>query len=93
MFWKINIKDKYQAKLFFVFYLISHLADLLTKKLFQNFGRWYLGQIWEMDVMEVTQGGSDTHDDQYETGAAWTATRPFLVHFRKYQKFLNFWLL
>ena len=34
--------------------MFSHLADLASKKLFQNFGRLYLGQIWEMDAIEVT---------------------------------------
>ena len=52
MFWKINIIDKYQAKLF-VFYLYSYLSDLVLTKLFQNFGRLYLRQMWEMNEMEV----------------------------------------
>ena len=76
-FWKIIIIDKYQAKLFF--YLFSHLADLVSKKLIQNFGRLYIGQMWEMDAMEVTQGGSDTHYEPHETGAAQTAARPLIV--------------
>ena len=52
--------------------------------------------MWEMDAMEVTQGGPDTPDDPHETGAARTAARPLLVqknHFKNYQKCLNFWLL
>ena len=70
----INIRPN-----FFVFYLFSHLADLESKKLFQNFGRLYLDQIWEMDAIEVTQGGPDTHDHPHETVAAQTAARPLLV--------------
>ena len=76
--------------------MFSHLANLVSKKLFQNFGPRYFGQIWEMDAMKVTQGGSDTHDDPHETGAARMAARPLLVqknYFRNCQKFLNFWLL
>ena len=76
--------------------MFSDLADLVSKKLFQNFGHLYLGQIGEMDAMEVTQGGTDTHDDPHETGAARTAARPLLVqknHFRNYQKLPNFRLL
>ena len=52
--------------------------------------------MWEIDAMEVTQGGPDTHYDLHKTGAARTAARPLLVqknHFRNYQKYLNFWLL
>ena len=75
---KKNIINKYQAKLF-LFYLFSHLADLVSKKLFQNFGRLYLGQIWEMDAMEEAQGWPDTHDDPHKTGDARTAARPLLV--------------
>ena len=63
--------------------MFSYLADLVSKKLFQNFGRRYLGQIWEMDAMEVTQGGSDTHNDPHETGAARTAARPFILQKKK----------
>ena len=47
----------------------------------------------EMDAMEVTQGGPDTHDDPNKTGAAWTPARPLLVqknYFRNYQNSLNF---
>ena len=89
------IKDKYMAKLF-IFYLFSHLADLVSKKLFQNFKRLYLGQMWEMGAMELTTAGPDTPDDPHETGAARTAARPLLVQknrFRNYQKLINFWLL
>ena len=64
---------------FLSFYLFSHLADLVFKTLFQNVGRLYLGQMWEMDAMEVTQGGPDTHDDLHEMWAARTAVRPLLV--------------
>ena len=46
------------------------MADLVLNKLFQNFGRLYLGQMSEMDAMEVTQGGPDTHDGSYKTEAA-----------------------
>ena len=95
IFWKIIIKDKYQPY-FFVFYLFSHFADLASKKFFKNFGRLYLGQMWEMDAMEVTQGGPDTHDDPHQTVAVRTAARPLLVqknHFWNYQMFPNFWLL
>ena len=80
----------------FVFYLFSHLTNVVSNKLFQIFGRRYLGQMWEMDAMEVTQGGPDTHEDPHETGAARTAARLLLVqiiHFINYQKLLNFWLL
>ena len=35
--------------------------------------------MWEMDAMEVTQGGSDTHDDPHEMGAVRKAARPLLV--------------
>ena len=81
------IKDEYQA----FFLLVSHFANFASKKLFQNFGHLYLGQIWEMDAMEVTQGGPDTHDDTHETVATRTDARPLLV--QKNQKFLNFLLL
>ena len=40
------MKNKYQAKLFLVFYLFSHLADLVSKKLLQNFGRLHIGHMW-----------------------------------------------
>ena len=81
---------------FLVSYLFSHLADLVSQQLFQYCGHLYLGQIWEMDAMELTQGGPDTHDNPHKTGAAQTAARPLLVqkekkHFRNYQKLLNFW--
>ena len=52
--------------------------------------------MWEMDALEVTQGGPDTHDDPHETGAARMAARPLRVqkkHFRNYKKLQNFWLL
>ena len=39
----------------------------------------YLGEMREMDAIEVTQGGPETHDDTHETGAARTAARPLLV--------------
>ena len=38
------------------------MADLVLKKLFQNFGRLYLIQMGEIDALEVTQSGPDTHD-------------------------------
>ena len=57
-FLKVIIIDKYQA-IFLGFPPIFSLADLASKKLFQNFGRLYLGQMW----------GPDTHDDPHETGA------------------------
>ena len=82
MFWKIFIIDKYEAKPF-CFYLFSCLADLVSKKNISNFGRLYLGQMWEMDEMEVTQGGPDTPDDPHETGAAQTTARPLLVQKKK----------
>ena len=78
MFWKIIIMEKYQAKLI-SFLLVFSLGQFGIEKLFQNFGRLYLGQIWEMDAMELTQGGPDTHDDPHETGAARTAARPLHI--------------
>ena len=78
MFWKIIIMDKYQAKLI-SFLLVFSYGQFGIKKLFQNFGRLYLGQIWEKDAMEVTQGGSDTHDDPHKTGATRTVTRPLHI--------------
>ena len=50
------------------------MADLVSKNSFPNFGH----QMWEMDAMEATQGGSDTHNDPHETGAVQTAARPSL---------------
>ena len=35
--------------------------------------------MWEMDSMEVTQGGPDTHDDPHIMGAARMAARPLFV--------------
>ena len=77
-FLKIIIIDKYQVKLF-SFLPVFSFDRFGKQKLFQNFGRLYLGQMWEMDAMEVTQGGPDTHDDLHKKGAARTAARPFLV--------------
>ena len=34
--------------------------------------------MWDIEPMQVTPGGPDTHKDQYETEAARTATRPIL---------------
>ena len=34
--------------------------------------------MWEMDAMEVTQGGPDTHDDLLKTGAKQTPRDPSL---------------
>ena len=87
MYWKKIIIDKYQAKLFY-FLLVFLFGQFGIKKLFQNFGRLYLGQMWEMDAMEATQGGPDTHNDPHKTEATLTAAKPLLLQkdqFRNYQ--------
>ena len=96
IFWKIFIKEKYQAKLFCFLLAFSFGRfgiDKITSKLWMSVFRW---KLWEMDAMEITQGGPDAHDDPHEMGAARTDARPLLVqknHFRNYQKFQNFCLL
>ena len=81
---------------FLVFFLFTHLADLVLKTSLQNFICLYLGQMCKMGAMELTTGGPDTDDAPHETGATRTAARHLLVqknNFRNYQKLLNFWLL
>ena len=95
MFWKNVLKINILAN-FLVFYLFSHLANLVSQILYQNFRRLYLSQMWEMDGMELTTGGPNTHDDPHETGAARKAARPLLFQknpFRNYQKIQNFLFL
>ena len=85
---KIFILDKYQAKLF-CFLLVFLFGRFDIEKLFQNFGRLYLCQMWETDAMEVTQGGPETHNDPDKTGVARKAARPLLVQKNRFRNYKN----
>ena len=54
------------------------------KEIFLNFTLQYIDEMWRIEPMQVTPGGPYTHEDQYETGAAQTAARPFLYKQKKY---------
>ena len=45
--------------------------------------------MWAIEAVQVTPGGPDTHDDQQKAGAAETAARPLIKHFRNYHKSLS----
>ena len=45
--------------------------------------------MWPIEPMQVTPGGPYTHEDQYETGAARTAARPFLYKKKIFLKLSN----
>ena len=96
IFWKINIKDKYQVKLF-CFLLVISFGRFGVKFFFFKTLDVYISVkcAWQIRLRHP-RGGPDTHDNPHEMKAARTAARPLLVqknHFRNYQKFLNFWLL
>ena len=73
MFWKTIIIYQYEAKLC-CFLLVFSFGQFGIKKIILK-----LSHLWEMAAMEVTQGGSNTHNAPHKMGAAWTAARPLLV--------------
>ena len=44
-------------------------ANLVLTKFVQHFTLLYLGQMWDIEAMQVTPGGPDTQDDPYQRGA------------------------